>query len=142
MPQGVLGRTIPVVGVPNQVTTIQIFVDRILGLGGYVSTNTTFRLETFKYVVGHELGHGVHVCHSACRPQSCPDGAAVAPRPPLVICGGGTGPLGDIRDQLFVMQTGIMGALVDPNRNFGMVNRPPSNYHDQSIQQIRVHLNP
>lgn len=128
------------VGTPNQVTTIQIFVNRILELGGYISTETMFRLETFKYVVGHELGHGVHVCHSGCMPESCPDGAAVDPTPPLVVCSG-TNLLGDIRDQLFVMHTGIMGALANPTRNPRMFNRPPSTYHNNSIQQIRLHVN-
>ncbi|RMG52704.1 MAG: hypothetical protein D6723_08365, partial [Acidobacteria bacterium] len=97
VPSSRLGMTIPVVGVPNQVTSIIIYVNHILNLGGFVSTNTMFRLETFKYVVGHELGHGVHICHSACVSQSCPDGAMVAPPPPRVICGGGRGPLGGIR---------------------------------------------
>ncbi|RMG55581.1 MAG: hypothetical protein D6723_02440 [Acidobacteria bacterium] len=72
VPQGTLGGTIPVVGVPNQVTTIQIFVGRIVGLGGFVSTNTMFRLETFQYVVGHEVGHGVNIVHRL--PQQYPPG--------------------------------------------------------------------
>jgi hypothetical protein len=138
-----LGITIPLPLTPNEVTSITIYVNNIRNLGGHVATNTGFQRETFQYVVGHELGHGVHICHSDCQPQNCPpDGATVDPPPPLVICGGGTGPLGNIQNQLFVMHSGdIIIPLVSPTRNPGMGNRPPNVYHNSSIQQIRLHSN-
>jgi len=116
-----------VADIPLNVSHCTIFVDRIEYMedhtaGSIMAVDSAFRLNVYRYMFTHELGHTVHICHSDGSANPCTDNAVIDPAP--------TPP-----NDMFIMQSGLFPEAnkvsVNPARHY------PSQFHPNSNPQIR-----
>lgn len=111
------GVTITRSGVPDiplNVSHCTIFVNRIDHMedhttGSIMAVDSVFRLNVYRYLFTHELGHSVHMCHNDGSANPCSDNALIVPAP--------TPP-----NNMFIMQSGLFPEAnklsVNPTRQY------------------------
>lgn len=101
-------------GTPNWIVKIEVYMDthqKLATTRGFTSQQIENEI---KRTTGHEVGHGLHICHRTVPSTPCPDGASV----------------------------GTVDSIMSSNITGTPQNDPASQYNSADAQQIRIARNP